>query len=217
MIAKKLGGYTKNWDSIKDDISGEDIFEEQLKELLKKYQIALDAGCGHGDFTLKMSRFSQRIIGFDFSIEMIEKANQLLEESQITNVQFFHSYANDLPFQDEQFDIIYNRRGPLSIFREIRVLKKDGVIFGIHSGAIDEIINELNNNGFYSIEINEYTTNEYFPTEVDFAKFFTRMPGHPDYLDSTNQHLLNKLVEAHKTDRGLIVQEKRFIWKALKN
>ncbi|MBS4194202.1 class I SAM-dependent methyltransferase [Lederbergia citri] len=216
MIAMKLGGYSKNWESVKEGISGEDIFEEQLKELLKKYPIALDTGCGHGNFTLKMAHFAENIIGFDFSIEMIKKANQLLEESQITNVQFYHLHAKNLPFQDEHFDIIYNRRGPLSIFREIRVLKNGGIIFGIHIGALDEIKNELKTNGFHSIEINEYNVNEYFSTEEDLARFFTRIPGNIDYLDSKNQPQLKNLVEAYQTNKGLMVPEKRFIWKAFK-
>jgi NAD-dependent DNA ligase len=32
---------------------------------------------------------------------------------------------------------------------------------------------------FKEIKVKEYTAFEYFPTVTDFAKFFSRMPGHP--------------------------------------
>ncbi|MBI9010896.1 MAG: hypothetical protein JEZ08_01600 [Clostridiales bacterium] len=55
MIAKRNGGYKNNAIYEVEGVSGEVIFEEQLIKLIKNSKSVLDAGCGHGDFTLKMS------------------------------------------------------------------------------------------------------------------------------------------------------------------
>lgn len=52
-------------------------------------------------------------MGFDNLIELINIATELLSESKAANVSFIHaSTKNELPFKDNQFDLIYDRRGP---------------------------------------------------------------------------------------------------------
>lgn len=155
MIAVGLGGYVENWDSTKIGVSGEDVFEQELVILIQNCSSVLDAGCGHGEFTLKMSTFTPgSVVGFDFSSEMIKTAKKrLLGESDITNVEFVQAVARELPFHDSQFDLIYDRRGPLSLIHEHRVLKSGGMIYGIHSGGLDDVKKALNEYGFESIEI----------------------------------------------------------------
>ena len=65
MIAKKKGGYKSNAIYEVEGISGEQVFEDKLIALLKKSHNVLDAGCGDGNFTRKMSRYCQTLTGFD--------------------------------------------------------------------------------------------------------------------------------------------------------
>ncbi|KAA2301400.1 class I SAM-dependent methyltransferase, partial [Clostridioides difficile] len=72
MIAQRNGGYKGRALYTLEGNSAEDIFEERLIKLLPQYTSVLDAGCGHGEFTLKMSEYTDHIIGVDNSEEMIK-------------------------------------------------------------------------------------------------------------------------------------------------
>src|SRR5690606_21142874 len=137
-IALRNGGYRSNAIFSVEGISPEQIFEEELVSMLPKFESVLDAGCGHGEFTLKMSKYAKKLIGFDNSTEMIKIAKQILIESKQTNIEFVEaSTKTELPFSNDQFDLVYDRRGPTSIINHPRILKTGGIIFGIHSGALE--------------------------------------------------------------------------------
>jgi SAM-dependent methyltransferase len=133
MIAIRNGGYKSNAVFTIEGISAEQIFEERLISLLPQYQSILDAGCDHGDFTLKMAEHANSIIGFDNSCEMIKIADTVLKASRLNNIKFvFATTKQELPFTDGQFDLIYDRRGPTSILNHNRILCSGGTVFGIH-------------------------------------------------------------------------------------
>ncbi|WP_249281060.1 protein arginine N-methyltransferase 2 [Paenibacillus sp. 7516] len=71
MIALRNGGYKGRSTYTWEGQSAEDIFEERLIRLLSQHQSVLDAGCGDGDFTLKMSAHARHITGFDNSKELL--------------------------------------------------------------------------------------------------------------------------------------------------
>ncbi|MDP9701425.1 SAM-dependent methyltransferase [Paenibacillus intestini] len=64
MIARRNGGYRARAQYIWEGKSAEEMFEERLIQLLPAYTSVLDAGCGHGDFTLKMAAHATHITGF---------------------------------------------------------------------------------------------------------------------------------------------------------
>lgn len=217
MIAKRNGGYKNNAISTTIGITSEQVFEEHLITLLSDNNSVLDAGCGHGEFTMKMSEYAHSIIGFDNSIELIKIANELLSESKVTNIGFIHATTKtELPFQDNQFDLIYNRRGPTSIIDHSRILRSGGVIYGIHI-TVDKVIQKLDLNGFIDIEINEYNSAvSYYPNEEEFAKFLTCIPGNPDYTLPENKNLLMQRVSENMIGNEIGVREQKYIWKAVK-
>ncbi|MGM1048757.1 MAG: class I SAM-dependent methyltransferase [Bacillota bacterium] len=178
MIAKRNGGYKGRAVCTIVGISAEDVYEERLIEMLPKYKSVLDAGCGHGEFTLQMSRYANKITGFDFSKELINISQSLLNESEIDNVEFIYATTkSELPFSDGQFDLIYDRRGPTSIIDHSRVLSSGGTIFGIHNN-VDAVKERLTKNGYLDIVIEEFNdVITYFPTEMDFAMFLSDIPG----------------------------------------
>ena len=180
MIARRNGGYKGRALYTLEGYSAEDIFEERLIKLLPQYTSVLDAGCGHGEFTLKMSEYTDHIMGFDNSEEMIKIARNSLHSSRITNVEFVCvSTKEKMPFEDKQFGLIYDRRGPTSIIDHGRLLQKGGVMIGIHTD-ITKVRECLERNAFKEIKIEEY--NEalmIFSDEKELRHLSLRYPRKP--------------------------------------
>lgn len=218
MIARKNGGYKSNAVFTIEGLSGEAVFEERLINMLPKFNSILDSGCGHGEFTLKMTRYANGIIGFDNSVELIRIAETLKEYYQIGNVSFIYaSTKKDLPFEDGQFDLIYTRRGPTSILNHSRILRSGGIVFGIHSAEIDRVKGRLENNGFIDIVFEEFDQAVInFPDEREFAKFLSASHGNPDYTLPENKCILDKLVKENTKNGKVSLKEWRYIWRATK-
>jgi SAM-dependent methyltransferase len=218
MIARRNGGYRSNAIFTISGISAEQIFEERIVSMLPTYDSVLDAGCGHGDFTMRMSRHAKSIIGFDNSVEMIKIAESIKEDSKVKNVRFIYATTKtELPFSDEQFDLIYDRRGPTSILNHSRILCSGGTVFGIHSGALETVKERLRINGFINIQIEEFNTAIiYFPDETEFAKFLSGIPGNPDYTDPLLSKELEIKVEENIINGKLGIKEYKYIWRANK-
>ncbi|MCT4565746.1 MAG: class I SAM-dependent methyltransferase [Maledivibacter sp.] len=216
-IAKKLGGYKKNWNSSKRGLSGEEVFERKLIEYLPKYENVLDIGCGHGEFTINMAPYVRNIIGMDFSEEMIKCANKYLSEYNISNVKFYHGdIKQENKLKENEFDFIYDRRGPTSIIYNHSCLKSGGKILGIHSAELDRVKKLLYNNGFIDINIEEFEAEEIFDDEYEFAKYLSRIPGNKDYTYLDNKEELKELVKQYTFKGEIVVQEWRYIWEAKK-
>ncbi|WP_426251938.1 class I SAM-dependent methyltransferase [Paenibacillus pabuli] len=156
MIARRNGGYKGKSVFTWEGNSAEDVFEARLMQLLPQYNSVLDAGCGHGEFTIKVSAYTGHITGLDNSKELLCIAQDGLEASVVGNVEFVYATTKtELPFEDEQFDLIYDRRGPTSIIEHGRLLRKGGVIFGIHTD-VSKVQERLRTNQYEDIEIEEF-------------------------------------------------------------
>jgi len=220
MIAKRNGGYKNNATYTVEGLSGEAVFEEKLVELIKNSENVLDAGCGHGEFTLKMSKYTKKITGFDNSKELIKIANKILVESKATNLDYVFAGTKDkkdLPFQDESFDLIYARRGPTSILKNANLLKSGGIMVGIHSACKEAVEERLANSGLIDIEMEVYDKAMIiFPNEKEFEKYRSSSHGSLDYSLDENKVAFKKLVEEHTVDDKIMMQEWRYIWSGKK-
>ncbi|RED66254.1 class I SAM-dependent methyltransferase [Cohnella lupini] len=217
-IARKNGGYRNDAVYHLEGTSAEKIFEERLVGMMPEFRSVLDAGCGHGEFTLKMSKHAKHVTGFDNSIEMIKIARSMLAESNAGNLTFVHATTKtELPFADGQFDLIYDRRGPTSILNHGRVLRSGGTVIGIHSGALGTVKERLVNNGFINIEIEEFNESVvYFPNRTEFAKFISGIPGNPDYTAPDRSRELEIIARDNIVNGKLGIREYRYIWQANK-
>ncbi|MGY5344761.1 class I SAM-dependent methyltransferase [Paenibacillus glucanolyticus] len=217
MIARRNGGYQGRAKYTVVGRSAEDVYEERLVEMLPTFRSVLDAGCGHGEFTLKMSRYAEQITGFDNSAEMIRISQSLLESSGIGNVEFVYATTKaELPFHDGQFDFIYDRRGPTSILEHPRILCSGGTIFGIHTDVTD-VRRRLSENGYVDVTIEEF--NEavtYFPSGVEFALNLSDTPGNPDFTLPERKGELEAKIRENQIDGRLGIRELKYIWKATK-
>jgi len=96
----------------------------------------LDIGCGAGLDSLVVASKARKVIGIDFSNEMLKKAKEGSIKASQYNTDFCCAAAEDLPFPDKFFDVIlvngiFNlnpfRR---EIFREMsRVIKSGGSVY----------------------------------------------------------------------------------------
>lgn len=105
---------------------------------VKKYSDILDLCCGSGDFTKIISKLypQSKIIGLDNSVEMIKHA-----KIKNPHKPFVIGDCTDLPFGNEEFDIITIGFGLRNIYDRtkaiqegFRVLKKDGQFLHLDFG-----------------------------------------------------------------------------------
>lgn len=96
----------------------------------------LDLGSGSGMDVFVASLHvgeSGSVTGLDMTDEQLEKARRLRDEAGIENVRFEQGYIEDLPFEDDSFDVVVSN-GVINlsaqkdrVFEEVsRVLKPDG-------------------------------------------------------------------------------------------
>jgi len=102
-------------------------------ENMKKPQI-LEVGCSTGYITRYIARkFDCEIIGVDLSTLLLDIAEEESRKSNLTNISFKYANAENLPFSDDTFDIVYGEAitalvpDPFKVLQEYkRVLKPGG-------------------------------------------------------------------------------------------
>jgi len=108
------------------------LFEEKIKP--KKGEIALDMGCGTGEFSEKLQGYGLNVTGIDISKKAIEYCK---EKYKGKNILFSVQDIENTTYVDNSMDIIFfggvlhhfpNRD---KVFKEAyRILKKNGRIYG---------------------------------------------------------------------------------------
>ncbi len=215
---------------------GEDEFDEKILSYSKKNRF-LDVGCGDGSFTLKVAESAKEVVGIDFSRRAIEHAMANLANSNRNNVRFENSNVDNLRFNQETFDLVYSRRGPLthgskSLFEARRVLKNDGILMEITIGEHDKeniarifgrgqmlgsekvsILKDrmLRQSGLKPIEIKDYIATEVFPTLNDLIVRLTDSPIIPDFDRVKDAAHLDKVEKECMTKKGIETPSHRVI------
>jgi arsenite methyltransferase len=111
----------------------------------------LDAGCGAGlDTFVASALVGSRgfAVGVDLTPEMLDVARRGLADWPLENVQFREASVEDLPFEDEAFDLVFSN-GALNLvpdkdaaFRELRRVLRPGGHFVAVDLLIDDAIPE---------------------------------------------------------------------------
>lgn len=204
----------QTWSSTKEGRSGEDVFEARLSALLEPHQTVLDAGCGSGEFALEVAARVRRVVGFDFAERMVEAARNNASAAGRANVTFVQGDARSFAREPETFDVVYSRRGPTSILLRPELLKPGGWLLGVHSGNLETIRERLGASGLEDAGIEVFEALEHFPSREDFAKFWSRMPGHPDYQSAQHAADLDELAAQYGDGDAFAVPEWRVVWQA---
>lgn len=117
-------------------ISSEDEFDIILQAAnLKDDNTLLDLACGPGIHSRPFARqlLCGFVVGLDLSMSMLNYARAKAQSQGIENLTFVHSDAHDLPFYDNEFDVV-SCCGALHLFPDLqkalsevcRVLKPGG-------------------------------------------------------------------------------------------
>lgn len=96
---------------------------------LEPGEVVLDVGSGAGTDSLvaaQMVGSEGQVTGVDMTPEMLAKARAAAVEMKATNVEFVAGEAENLPFEDESFDVVISN-GVIDLIPD-----KDGVFSEIH-------------------------------------------------------------------------------------
>ncbi len=112
------------WYCSREGKAVEKALEEMFRVLLKPKpgQRVLDVGCGTGNHLLILSRLGLDVCGIDASQHMISKAKERLGHRCLLK----RAWAEDLPFEDNEFDIVVLINTLEFVEDPVRVLSEAG-------------------------------------------------------------------------------------------
>ncbi|RFU25117.1 hypothetical protein B7463_g11218, partial [Scytalidium lignicola] len=107
-----------------------------LLPYIKPNHTILDVGCGPGSITADLAALvpQGKVIGGDAVSSVVEQATALAESRGLKNISFQTIDANELPFPDNSFDIVFchqvlqHVKDPVGILKEMRRVAKPGGI-----------------------------------------------------------------------------------------
>lgn len=112
------------WYCSREGRAVEKALEEMFRVLLKPRpgQRVLDVGCGTGNHLLILSRIGLNVCGIDASEHMISKARERLGQRCLLE----RAWAEELPFEDNEFDLVVLINTLEFVEDPIRVLREAG-------------------------------------------------------------------------------------------
>ncbi|RKQ37663.1 demethylmenaquinone methyltransferase [Oceanobacillus halophilus] len=121
----------KNYDSMNSIISFQ-RHKAWRKDVMKRVKVekgtkALDVCCGTGDWSISLSEAvgdNGKVVGLDFSQNMLSIAKKKKEELQLENLELIHGNAMELPFEDNSFDYVTIGFGLRNVPDYMTVLKE---------------------------------------------------------------------------------------------
>ena len=194
-----------NWDFSKISYHEEFIKDEfnyfdWIKRYVNENSVCLDLGTGGGEKVLKNYPNVKKLIGIDFSKEMIKTANNNLKKSKrnIQDISFIQMDTNKLEFEDNTFDVVTARHTSLNVKEIKRVLKINGILiiegvakddclelketvgrgqcFGDKVGIEKKEFLEIFGNGFKFLENKMMILNEWYHSREDFYALLLKTP-----------------------------------------
>ena len=104
------------------------------KKYLKPDSLVIDAGCGEGYYTNKISSISGITVGFDLSKFACAAASKSARSQSIKNSLFVTGSVFELPLGDKVADMVVNIFAPCAEDEYSRVLKDDGYLIVVGAG-----------------------------------------------------------------------------------
>lgn len=99
---------------------------EIIKSYCKKTDSLLDVGCGTAFKTIQLANCVKSIYGIDNNEKMLEKAKQNIQDTKIKNIFIANADVQQIPFDDNCFDIATCMVAPHNTKELFRILKSGG-------------------------------------------------------------------------------------------
>lgn len=121
------------------------ILDSYLERVNLEDSSVLEVGCGTGRFLPFMAEKGCNITGIDISEEMLKVARRRVDQSEHKKITLLQNDADEIPFRDNSFDIIYSILVINLIpdfktaFREINRVIKPGGLFIFSVPFLDSI------------------------------------------------------------------------------
>ncbi len=107
---KAFTGQSKGFSSGGDTYADSDELVWMLEELpVSKDARVLDIATGTGEFARAIAPHVATVIGLDATDAMMEQGKRFIEQAGIGNISFQKGVVQDIPFEDETFDIVSSR------------------------------------------------------------------------------------------------------------
>lgn len=105
-----FSGQSKGFSSEGDTYADAEGLTWMLKELpLSPEATCLDIATGTGEFARALAPHVASVIGLDATDAMLEQGRSFIAQAGIENVSFQKGIVQELPFEDETFDVVSSR------------------------------------------------------------------------------------------------------------
>jgi ubiquinone/menaquinone biosynthesis C-methylase UbiE len=113
---------------------------------------ALDIATGTGEFARALAPHVASVVGIDATDAMLEQGRRFVAQAKLANIDLRKGIVQDLPFEDDRFDIVSSRYAfhhfadPKPVLREmVRVCKPGG-----HVIVVDIVVPDGSNGADYN-------------------------------------------------------------------
>ncbi len=114
------------------------ITREHIIKYSKTNGNLLDIGCGSAYKTASYKPFFYKVVGLDPSPDLLATARHWLQQSTITNIELVEGVAENLPFEENFFDVVSSILAWWDTAEVNRVLKSHGVFIMERLGPEDK-------------------------------------------------------------------------------
>ena len=111
----------------------------------------LDIACGTGIVSSEFAKYAKNVVGLDITNDMLKQAIQIKKRNNLTNIEFDLGNVENLPYEDNSFDIVFTRYSfhhfldTKKVFAEmIRVCKANGKIMVVDVALENKYSNTYN-------------------------------------------------------------------------
>ena len=236
---ENLGNWNFSMIKCEEEILTNWDFYEKIDQNTSETSLCLDLGCAAGEKVLENYPNVGMVIATDFSLQMIENANENLKKNPNKRVKFLMMDNLKMTFPTGMFDLVSARHTIIDAYQIHECLKDGGTlivrgvdkndcselkqIFGRGQGMYDEIsISDLDyanikKAGFRDIQKVEILVDEYYKTEEDLIALILKTP----ILERKNENgefenppieksLFDEYVKRFKSKKGILLKRKYY-------
>lgn len=210
-------------------------YKALARELVQKSKAVLDMGTGGGEIFSSLVSFPEHTIATEGYKPNVEVARKKLEPLGVKVLEVDES--GELPFSDEEFDLVLNRHSSFKASEVFRILRSRGTFLTQQVGGenlndlisafdaipqykdwtLENIADEVRSAGFTTKQAKEWSGKEEFKDVGAVVYFLKAIPWVVEgFSVDNNLHHLEKLQEKLERGERLLFTQVRFLIQAEK-